>query len=182
MTAASAPIIRSGHPADASALARLRYEFRASQAQAGETEPQFIARATPWMAERLAPGGVWRCWVAEHDGRLVGTVWLQTIEKLPNPVAEPERHGYVSSLYVEPAHRGTGLGGRLLASCLDACAEAALDAVILWPTPRSRSLYERHGFAVRDDLLALRLGSPGWPDDGRYAPAAAPFARVAPER
>jgi hypothetical protein len=28
-----------------------------------------------------------------------------------------------------------------------------MDAVILWPTPRSRRLYERHGFAVRKDLF-----------------------------
>jgi len=36
-----------------------------------------------------------------------------------------------------------------------------VDAVILWPTPRSRSLYLRLGFASREDLLEHRLrGSP----------------------
>jgi hypothetical protein len=31
-----------------------------------------------------------------------------------------------------------------------------VDATILWPTPASRTLYLRHGFAVRDDLLERR--------------------------
>jgi GNAT superfamily N-acetyltransferase len=83
-------------------------------------------------------------------------VWLQLIEKLPNPVAEPEWHGYVSSLYVEPSERSGGLGSALLAECLAECASRAVDAVVLWPTPRSRTLYLRHGFAVHDDLLQLR--------------------------
>jgi GNAT superfamily N-acetyltransferase len=88
---------------------------------------------------------------------VVGTIWLHRIEKLPNPVGEAETHGYVSSLYVDPACRGEGLGGRLLGACLEACLAEGVDAVILWPTPRSRSLYQRHGFAVREDLLERRL-------------------------
>jgi hypothetical protein len=33
----------------------------------------------------------------------------------------------------------------------------AVDAVVLWPTPASRTLYLRHGFAVREDLMERRL-------------------------
>jgi GNAT superfamily N-acetyltransferase len=87
----------------------------------------------------------------------VGTAWLQLIEKLPNPVAEPEVHGYVSSLYVEPSRRGVGIGARLLETCLRTCEEEGVDAVLLWPTARSRALYARHGFAIRDDVMEKRL-------------------------
>ena len=38
------------------------------------------------------------------------------------------------------------------------CRGNGIDSVILWPTSRSRSLYERHGFAVRGDLLVANLG------------------------
>ena len=109
------------------------------------------------METRLVPGGPWRCWLAEVAGRAVGMIWLHGIEKLPNPVGEVESHGYVSSLYVAPSSRGEGLGDRLLGACLEACLAQGVDAVILWPTPRSRSLYERHGFMVREDLLERRL-------------------------
>jgi GNAT superfamily N-acetyltransferase len=97
---------------------------------------------------------------------MVGTVWLQFLEKLPNPVAEPERHGYVSSLYVRPDFRGAGLGSALLSTCVETCRRYEVDAVLLWPTPASRSLYLRHGFEPREDLLERRL----WMSPARPAP------------
>jgi GNAT superfamily N-acetyltransferase len=149
-------LIRPAVAADSAALASLRYEFRAGIAAAAESEAAFLERCTAWMGERLRPGASWRCWVAQMSEAIVGSAWLQLIEKLPNPVAEPELHGYISSLYVQPAHRGAGLGSLLLAACLGECEARAVDAAILWPTPRSRSLYLRHGFAVRDDLMERR--------------------------
>lgn len=159
----SQPVIRMATMADVPALVRLRYEFRASQALPVEPEADFLARCTAWMESRLDSGRSWRCWLAE-DARAVGTIWLYRIEKLPNPVGEAESHGYVSSLYVTPASRGKGLGDRLLGACLEACLAEGVDAVILWPTPRSRSLYQRHGFTVRQDLLERRLTPAGRED------------------
>jgi len=149
-------LIRPAVAADAPALARLRYEFRVGIESAAESETVFLERCTAWMLQRLGPGASWRCWVAQMRGGIVGSAWLQLIEKLPNPVAEPELHGYISSLYVRPTQRGVGFGSALLAACLRECEAMAVDAVILWPTPRSRSLYARHGFALRDDLMERR--------------------------
>jgi ribosomal protein S18 acetylase RimI-like enzyme len=151
-------IIRLAEPTNAPDLARLRYEFRASHDSAYEAEADFLARCSAWMAARLAPGGPWRCWAAEETGKLVGAIWLQIIEKMPNPSAEAEKHGYISNLYVKPSRRGAGLGSLLIDTCVRFCEKEAVDAVILWPTPRSRPLYERHGFAVREDLLERRPG------------------------
>jgi GNAT superfamily N-acetyltransferase len=148
--------VRLALASDAAALARLRYEFRAGIAGPAEPEAAFIERCTAWMAQRLRPDGTWRCWVAEAGEAIVGTAWLQLIEKLPNPVGELGRHGYISNLYVQPLHRGSRLGSTLLAECVRAADAMGVDAVILWPTPRSRSLYARHGFAVRDDLMERR--------------------------
>jgi GNAT superfamily N-acetyltransferase len=151
------PRIRRAVPGDARALARLRYEFRSEIAPPVEPEARFVARCARWMAARLRRRGAWRCWVVEDAaGEPVGAGWLQVIEKLPNPVAETERHGYITNLYLRPSHRGQGIGHRLLEALLAECHRETVDAVILWPTPRSRSLYERHGFAVRDDLLERR--------------------------
>jgi ribosomal protein S18 acetylase RimI-like enzyme len=155
-------------PADAPGLARLRYDFRAELGSVVEPEADFLARCATWMAVRLAAGSGWRCWVADDGDRLVGTLWLQLIEKIPNPVAEAERHGYITSVYVEPALRGAGVGSRLLDTCIRACTVEGVDALILWPSGRSRALYQRHGFAAGDDLFQRRLGPPH-----RHAGAAA---------
>jgi len=160
MTAARHPArrvrIRSARVADTPALAALRWEFRAALDRASEPRDRFVPRCERWMRERLRRGTGWRCWVAEVGGEVRGMVWLAQIEKLPNPSpsAEPEAHAYVTSLYVRPSERGRGAGSSLLAEALGACAGGRTDAVILWPTPRSRSLYRRHGFAPPDDLLA----------------------------
>jgi GNAT superfamily N-acetyltransferase len=138
-------------------LARLRYEFRGGMARPGETEAQFVERCAAWIARRLGDNGTWRCWVATGDDAILGTAWLQLVEKLPNPAGEPEWHGYVTSLYVRPEHRGGGLGSALLDACIRHAQARAVDALILWPTPASRRLYLRHGFAVREDLLERRL-------------------------
>lgn len=152
----AAPRIRPATPADAGRLALLRYEFRTALAPATESPEAFVARCEAWMGARLSAPTPWSCWIAEASERAVGMVWLMTLEKLPNPVAEPERHGYVSSLYVRPEDRSHGLGSDLLRTCLRACKAQRCDAVFLWPTVRSRSLYLRHGFDVRQDLLELR--------------------------
>ena len=164
-TTSPAVRIRPATADDAPRLAQLRWEFRAGTATAphrGESQEVFVARCRAWMRERLADDasarrGSWYAWVAErgeeHD--LVGQIWLQLIEKIPNPSSdEPEWHAYVSNLYVRPSARG-GLGTRLLDACLTWLAGSpyAVHDIVLWPSPQSRSLYERHGFVVRDDLL-----------------------------
>lgn len=145
--------IRQATPADAPALARLRYEFRASLGGALECEDEFVERCACWMAERLKGGGAWRCWVAQSGGRIFGNVWLQLIEKIPNPTPERERHAYLTNLFVRDSERGQGVGSMLLEAALGCCEAEAVHAVILWPTQRSRPLYLRRGFKSPADMV-----------------------------
>jgi ribosomal protein S18 acetylase RimI-like enzyme len=151
-------LVRPATLADVADLARLRYEFRIELDQPVEAEKEFVQRCREWMLKQLGVGGVWRCWVAESGSGLVGTIWLQLIEKLPNPVGHLGFHGYISSVYVRPGLRNGGIGSALMTTCLAECQARGIDAVFLWPTARSRSLYQRHGFVVRDDLLERREG------------------------
>ena len=150
-------VIREAVPEDAAVLARLRYDFRAELDPPVETEVAFLERCRPWMASRLAPGGPWKCWLALENETALGATWLQLMEKIPNPVGEPELHGYVTSLYVRTDRRSSGVGSSLLAACLEECEARGADAVFLWPTPLSRPLYERHGFEARNGMLERRF-------------------------
>jgi len=149
--------VRTATSADAPALARLRYDFRAALNEPTEDEEGFIARCASWMALRLDPGSAWRCWVLEQEGSVAGQLWLQLIEKIPNPAPELEQHAYITNVYVRPEARGSGAGQQLLEAALHYCRAVRIDAVILWPTERSRTLYARNGFAVPADLLELSL-------------------------
>lgn len=146
--------IRSAKPYDAHALAQLRYALRASTGRATEPEAEFIGRCSDWMHKHLQTGA-WECWVAEVNQQLIGAIWVQLVEKIPNPRAEAEHHAYITNFYIQPEARGCGIGSQLLRAALNWCRKRDVHAVILWPTERSRSLYERHGFAVRGDLMEL---------------------------
>src|SRR4051794_25818508 len=119
--AAPSMSIRRATATDAPALARMRHEFRAPRGKAVETKEEFVARCEEWMSLRLGPGASWRCWVAEVDGAIVGHIWLQLVEKIPNPLSETERHGYVSNAFVRENFRGRGTGSGLLEAALVCC-------------------------------------------------------------
>ncbi|MGI8925907.1 MAG: GNAT family N-acetyltransferase [Tepidiformaceae bacterium] len=126
-----------------------------------EDQDAFVGRCTEWMAARLGGTSPWRCWVTEASGAIAGHLWLQLIEKVPNPVPELESHAYITNVYVRPGSRGSGAGRALMEAALAWCRDQCVDSVVLWPTARSRTLYARHGFAVRDDIMETVL------DDGR---------------
>jgi GNAT superfamily N-acetyltransferase len=150
--------VRTATAADAESLARLRWEFRSGRAQAVENEAAFVERCTTWMRRELDLGA-WRAWVAVDGPSIVGQVWLRVIDKLPNPGGERERHGYVSNVYVRPSARG-GVGTRLLEAALGWASANGVDRVVLWPTPRSVGLYQRHGFVRAGDVMEKRCGEP----------------------
>ena len=153
MNAGETARIRRARADDARALARLRYDFRASLAEPSEPVELFIERCAAWMAERLDDERRWRAWVAERDGRIVGTIWLATIEKMPNPAPEPEEYGYITNTFVVPSARGEGLGEALVAEAVRWCEKRGVHAIVLWSTVKSAPLYRRHGFAEPERLL-----------------------------
>jgi GNAT superfamily N-acetyltransferase len=150
--------VRLASPGDATVLAEMRYAFRSELAEPTEPETHFLERATRWLADRLG-GDVWTGWIACASGDPVGLVLVQLVEKVPNPVPEAENIGYVSSLYVRPRWRGRGIGGRLLTTALGFCRRSGVDNVVLWPSPRSIPLYQRHGFRSVGEVMELRWAS-----------------------
>ena len=149
--------IRTATIADVKALAELRWAFRsATPNEPVEAHDPFVRRCAVWMRRELQIGGSWKVWVAVERHAIVGQVWLRTVQKIPNPIAEAEQLAYISNLYVELAARG-GTGTRLLAAALAWCRANRVDRVVLWPTKRSVSLYLGHGFSHAGDVMELPI-------------------------
>ena len=153
--------VRRATAEDAVMLATLRFEFRSAIGDAVEVPEEFVARCEAWMRDRLSDSDFWFAWIAEtldEGGPLaIGAIWLQLIEKVPNPVIEKEAHAYVTNLFVMELERGRGAGSMLLEAAVAECKSWDVDTIILWPTPRSRTLYERNGFAPTRDIMARVL-------------------------
>jgi ribosomal protein S18 acetylase RimI-like enzyme len=173
LTAGPLITVRRAGPGDASMLAGMRYDFRSELAAAAEPREPFLNRTTRWLADRLERG-TWTGWIARAGTRPVGMVLAQLVEKMPNPVREPERLGYLSSLYVHPQSRDQGAGGLLLATAVEFCRRSEVESVVLWPSPRSIPLYQRHGFCHRGKVMELRWAIQSSPELSQSAEPLSP--------
>jgi N-acetylglutamate synthase-like GNAT family acetyltransferase len=90
----------------------------------------------------LEPEG---CFVAEHDGRVIGTV---------TTVNYQNRFGWVGMVIVDPAMRRRGIGGALLERGIDYLKGIGVETVKLDATPQGKLLYDTMGFV--DEYGAAR--------------------------
>src|SRR5439155_16527470 len=150
--------IRLATSGDLNALAEMRYRFRAELRSPAEPKSRFVRRCRSWIRERFySSSSSWRCWVVDDGKQLLGHVCVQLFEKMPNPVKdEPELHAYVTNFYVIPEIRSQGFGKRLLDKALSWCRAQGTDAIILWASHGSRSLYRRCGLVEPADIFELR--------------------------
>lgn len=160
----AAVTIRPAGPADAAAIARIYNHYVEHSCITFETEP-VGARA---MAARIAEtAGLTLPWlVALQDGELLGYAHAS---RWKGRCAY--RYSVESSVYVDPAHAGRGIGRQLYTALLEAIGAAGMHTVIAGialPNDASVRLHERLGFAPvgRFAQVGHKLGR--WVDVGYW--------------
>lgn len=86
-----------------------------------------------------------RCWVAEYDGEVVGSVFL---------MREDEHTAKLRLLYVEPHMRGAGIGRKLVEKAVQHAGKVGYRRVRLWTNrglDAARRVYETAGFTLVEE-------------------------------
>ena len=142
--------LRPGTPADAKACGRICYEAFKAIGTAHNFQPDFPSpeAATGVLSTLLAHPGFYAV-VAEHDGRIVGSNFLDE----RTPIAG------VGPITVDPAEQNRGVGGRLMQDVLGRAAGKQAAGVRLLQAGyhnRSLCLYTKLGFVTREPISVLQ--------------------------
>lgn len=95
-----------------------------------------------------------QCWIAERAGMMAGAVLL---------VDAGGDVGQLRLLHVEPWARGLGIGGALVAECVNFARDAGYDRIRLWThtiLQSARRIYEAAGFRIIETAIHHEFGEP----------------------
>jgi len=103
------------------------------EALVGEIAAKFIKEFDPKRE---------RCWIAERDGEIVGSVFL---------VKKSARVAKLRLMYVEPKTRGLGIGSRMVEECIRFAGNVGYRKITLWTNSvlvAARHIYKKAGFRL----------------------------------
>jgi ribosomal protein S18 acetylase RimI-like enzyme len=157
--------VRRASPDDLDTVVALRLALLREECQRpayGRVRPGVARRAHAlYRAQLESPGEV--TLLAERDGVVLGI--LRCAESSGHPLLEPDRYAYVSSVYVVPAARRSGVVRALLGHASQWCRDRGLVEMRLHNAVDSaiaNAAWEALGFTVVEHLRVRRV-----PDAGR---------------
>jgi GNAT superfamily N-acetyltransferase len=156
---------------DLQQLAELRWDFRTEDDEEipAVSRDVFLEACVTFMRQGLDRGDQ-AYWLAVQGEEIIANIFVQMIPMVPRPCKIDDRFGYVTNNYTRPNHRNQGIGSELMKRVTEWATEQDLELLIVWPSDRAVTFYERAGFTPETDIMQLVLReyySPEWGAEGR---------------
>jgi len=139
--APTAYVLRPPRPGDYGWIVHRQAVLYAEEWGYNEAFEALVAEIVAAFVKELRPSRE-RCWIAEKDGEVVGSVFL---------VRKSDKVAKLRLLYVEPSARGCGIGARLIDECVRFARQAGYRKLTLWTQSEldaARRLYKKAGFVL----------------------------------
>ena len=119
-------------------------------------DPSEVRAATLEYMHRALASGEIRCWVAEVEGRPVGSAGVVVLQKPPGAAELTGREAYILNVYTVPEHRRRGIATALTERLLDWCESEGIRKMSLHATEEGARIYRRFGFQEDSRAMILR--------------------------
>jgi GNAT superfamily N-acetyltransferase len=152
-------LLRTHQPGDMGWVIHRHAVLYAEEYGWGERFEALVARIAAEFIQSFDPKRE-RCWIAERDGAIVGSVML---------VKKSDRVAKLRLLLVEPSARGLGIGARLVEECVRFARQAGYRKITLWTQSilaAARGIYRKSGFRLvkreRHESFGHKLTGETW--------------------
>ncbi|MFY9314220.1 MAG: GNAT family N-acetyltransferase, partial [Burkholderiales bacterium] len=132
-------VLRAPRPGDLGRVVQLHGELYAREFGYDTTFEALVADIAAQFVRDFDPARE-RCWIAELDGAVVGSVFL---------VKKSKTVAKLRLLVLDPKARGQGLGRRLTRACIEFARAKGYKKIVLWTQSQlaaARAIYQAEGF------------------------------------
>ena len=153
-------IIRFGEEKDYTQLAEMKWihgaeddiDYNENNLD-GVNKSEFISRFTEFLREHKE----YEIFIAEENNVVISAMFVYRIPKIPKPNGHAESIAYLTNVFTLKEYRNKGIGTKLLKYIKKYLTEQKCELILVFPSEKSISWYERNDFTNINEVFECDL-------------------------